>query len=111
MAVVSSTRSKQELEDAVKSVIAQFPDDIVYIRHSIRGDWTDEPSLFFRVLLTDRFDPKVIVRDPVSREAFMGTRNSIMAAIDNAFQPEGLMNYVYFRTASEQKKLGDPDWE
>jgi len=111
MAVVSSTRSKQELEDAVKSVVAQFPDDIVYIRHSIRGDWTDEPSFFFRVVLNDRFDPKAIVRDPVSRAAFSDTVNSIRAAIEDAFAPDGLMNYVYFRTASEQNELRDPEWE
>jgi hypothetical protein len=111
MAVISVARTSREIEDAVKSVVAQFPEDIVYIRHSLHGDWTDEPALFFRVLLNDRFDPKVIARDRVSREAFMGTINSIMAAIRNAFQPEGLMNYFNFRTASEQSELRDPKWE
>jgi hypothetical protein len=48
--------SEEELASSVKSVEEMFPEDIEHIRYTVKEDWTDDPAIFFRILLKDKGD-------------------------------------------------------
>jgi hypothetical protein len=103
----------QAIEDAISATQRNFPDDIEYIRYSIRDDWAGEPALFFRVLLKDRSYPKpFVLADPRFAE-IVDLCNQIRSEIRSLVRASGLDLYTHssFRLASEQLELRDPEWD
>jgi hypothetical protein len=89
---------------AVAEVERQLHPNVVYIRHSFGNDWTGEPSVFFRVLLSDAAS---------KREQLLNVTNQIYDAIVFQVQPLeqwGVLPYFKYRSQSEQAEMKEPAW-
>ena len=43
----------KEFEEKVQQTARKFPDDVVRIRYSFDEDWSGDPSIYFRIVLSD----------------------------------------------------------
>ena len=78
--------------------------DVVRIRYTLADDWTGEPSIFFKVVLSD---------DAASKESKLGEiAERVIIIIRNKVKPEelGLNSFFNFRSLSEYNELNDPAW-
>lgn len=98
-AYVNQSQIKAAVERAVQAVAP----DVVRIRYSLDDDWTGEPSIFFRVIVSD--------------SAIRGTRlheiaERISRTIRNEVKPDelGLHSYFNYRSFSEQVELQEAAW-
>jgi hypothetical protein len=91
------------VEDAVARVQRQLSPDVVRIRFRFDDDWTGDPSIFFRVLLSDSAgkEPKLFENAERVRRLL---RKELK--VDEA----GMNSFFNFRTESEQAEMNDPDW-
>jgi hypothetical protein len=93
-----------EIASGVKRAEAALAPDVVRIRYSLADDWTGDPSIFYRVVLSD---------EVASREEELGeTAERVIEAIRNEVDAEqfGRHDYFNFRSLSEQAELKDPKW-
>lgn len=104
MAIVPSGFVKQgKVASDLAKVARKLAPDVVRIRHSIGTDWSGEPSIFFRIVLSD----------DASREDRLAriTGRVTAALLDELKPPElGLLPYFSFRSQSEQAMLKEEAW-
>ena len=98
---VNQTELTQSIEASIRSL---NPEEVVHVAYSIGNDWTDDPAIFFRIVLTDA----------ASREDRLGdVAERVEAAIVDSIRPIedwGLFPYFKFRSFSEQRGRSDPEW-
>ena len=93
------------LDAIVKEAGALLGPEVVHLAYSIGPDSTDEPSIFFRILLEDA---------SVREETIAGVTRRVAEVILAAVRPLedwGLRPYFNYRSKSEQIRRKDPDWE
>ena len=95
--------NQSEVDAAVERAAAALADIVVRIRYDFGSDWTGDPSIFFRVTLTDE-----VVNEPKLGKI----ANAIELAVIREVKPQeyGWNWYFNFRSASEQAELKDPAW-
>jgi hypothetical protein len=91
------------VEEAVVSVQRALAPDVVRIRYSFDDDWTGEPSIFFRILLSDAAT-RPGKRWEVAQRVTERLRDEVRS------DEYGLHDYFNFRSESEQAELKDPAW-
>src|SRR5258708_3231404 len=91
--------NQAEFGTAVSEIERQFQPQIIYVRYSFGNDWTGEPSVFFRVLLSDE----------ASRiERLRNISVQFEDAIEEQLEPRekwGVLPYFNYRSASEQQVI------
>lgn len=102
---VHQSQLRNDVAQAIARLKASNRSDIANIVYSIGADATDEPSIFFRVLLTDLGSREERLAEVTGRVAA-----DLFDAI-NPIEGWGLNPYFNFRSQSEQLKRRDPDWE
>ena len=106
MAVAQSrVVNKTNAEKAIDKVIRKLGRDVVRVRYNLGEDWTGDPVIFFRIVLTD-----AAARDDKRREV----TGRIMDQVFDELQPQGnwgLHPYFRFRSKTEAARINDPDWE
>lgn len=94
-----------QLDRDIEGAVRKLPKkDVVRVKHSVGWDSTGEPSIFFRIVLTDSASQDHNLADVTSR---------ISAALFDELHPHenwGLIPYFSFRSESEQAARQDPDW-
>ena len=95
---------QREIAAAVSHIERQFGPDVVRLRHSIGPDWSGDPSIFFRIVLSD----------PASREDRLAevarrVENALIKRL-NPMVRWGLIPYFNFRSQSEQAELKEKAW-
>jgi len=104
MPIVPSVFIRQgEVREALKRAEDALKPDVIRIRANLGSDWTDEPAIFFRVLLSDTASQPNNLQMVAQRAA---TRIIDEVKADDS----GFHAYFNFRSESEQAKLNDPDW-
>ncbi|MEZ5353981.1 MAG: hypothetical protein R2762_15185 [Bryobacteraceae bacterium] len=94
---------QHELANAIRSVEEALHPDVVLIRYSLGSDWAGDPSIFFRVLLSDEAaKPKRLQK--VAQSVAMKLAREVDV------ESFGLHAYLNFRSKSEQDKLNEPAW-
>lgn len=78
--------------------------EVVHVAYSIGQDSTGEPSIFFRILLSDSSIREETITDVTSR---IGT---VLFDAVRPLEHWGLRPYFNFRSKSEQDQRRDPDW-
>jgi len=78
--------------------------DVVRLRYNIGINWSDEPAIYFRVVLTDKASKPKRLHKVASRI------RSVIQDLD-PLNSWGLFPYINFRSQSEQDMLKDPAWE
>jgi hypothetical protein len=96
---------REELDQEVKKCVDKLPaEEVVRVRYSLGEDWSGDPAIYFRIVLTDE----------ASREKRLGdVAQRIEEKIDSEVQPYqnwGLLPYFSFRSASEQAGRHEPEW-
>jgi hypothetical protein len=94
-----------QLNTVIKDTIESLGPEVVHVAYRIGLDSTDEPSIFFRILLADSY---------IREDTIAGLTRRIKTVLFNAVRPLenwGLRPYFNFRSKSEQDRRRDPDWE
>jgi hypothetical protein len=93
-----------QIAKALKRAERALAPDVVRIRYTLGDDWTGDPSIYFKVVITDK---------AASQESKLGeiTRHIINTVRDKV-KPEdfGLNSFFNFRSLSEHNELNDPAW-
>jgi hypothetical protein len=103
MRVPSGFVRQAEIAASVAAVEQELAPDVVRIRYDIGPDWSDESSIFFRIVLSD----------DASREERLAevTRRAASQLLEALMPAElGLLPYFSFRSQSEQKILREEAW-
>ena len=94
---------ESEIADAVMEAERELAPHVVRIRYNVGENWTGDPAVFFRVLLSDRASrpkgPRNIAR-----------RVEAKLEDDPRVVGPGLFAYFNYRSESEQAKLKDKAW-
>ena len=95
--------SHNEVDAAVQRATNALAHTVVRIRYDLGSDWTGDPSIFFRIVLTDEAAKEPKLND---------VANAITVILLREVKPEehGLRSYFNFRSAAEQAKLKEPAW-
>ena len=105
MAVTISPYVHQpKIEKALKKVLRAMKPDVVRIRYSLGDNFMGDPSVAFRVVLSDE-----AAEEPKLYETARRVRRMISDEV--APWELGLECYVNVRSLSEQEELRDPIWE
>lgn len=98
---VNQAQLAKAVEEAAKKL---NKGDVVRVHHSIGADTSGEPSIFFRIVLSDA----------ASREATLAdVTGNIAATLFDEIRPYenwGLRPYFSFRSRSEQSMRNEPEW-
>lgn len=98
--------NQTQLAREVTKVIPKLGKEVVRLRYSLGADSTGEPSISFRIVLTDaasKEDKLAHVTDRIATTLFDELR---------PYEKWGLLPYFSFRSQSEQQnRHNDPDWE
>jgi hypothetical protein len=78
--------------------------DVVHVSYNLGSDATGEPSIFFRITLTDAASREDRLAEVTSRVAM------ILFDEIRPFENWGLNPYFNFRSQTEQQKCNDPEW-
>jgi len=101
--LASGIVSPRKITTSVERVAKALSADVVRIRYDIGPDWIGTPSIFFRIILTDKASKPQNLREIAQRVS--------LRLMDEAKTDEsGLHAYFSFRSRSEQAKLKEPAW-
>ncbi len=95
--------NRQEVDAAVERAAQSLAPDVVRIRYSFDDDWTGDPSIFFRVLISD---------EAASRPRLSDLAHVVSSRLRNEVRTDELGIHAYFnyRSLSEQSELNEPAW-
>ncbi|MGA3189403.1 MAG: hypothetical protein ABSF22_20050 [Bryobacteraceae bacterium] len=102
--VPSGLVHQAQLDGDIKSAILRLGPEVVHVAYSLGADSTGEPSIFFRIILTD---------SAANEEAIADVTRGIATSLIDKVQPIenwGLHPYFNFRSHSEQLRRPDPEW-
>lgn len=96
---------EKEVAARVAELERKFAPDVVRIRYTIQNDYSGDPAIYFRVLLTDEAStPPGLYR--------------LAQTIDDTVWDEldplnrwGRIPYVWYRSQSEQSQLREAAWD
>ena len=100
-AFVNQAQLAQSVNAAIRSL---NPQEVVHVAYSIGSDSTDDPAIFFRIVLTDAASREDRLADVSGRVA-----SSLFNSI-HPIENWGLTPYFSFRSFSEQDIRNDPEW-
>jgi hypothetical protein len=92
-----------EVDAGIKKAEKSLAPDVVRIRYNFAPDWSGDPSIFFRVVLSDDASRKQRLSKTAQRVALV-VLNQIRA------EERGLHAYFNYRSLSEQNELKEPAW-
>jgi hypothetical protein len=93
-----------QLANEIAKSIRKLGKEVIRVNYILGTDSTGEPSIFFRIVLTDA----------ASREDKLaevtGRIETILFDAIRPYENWGLLPYFSFRSKSEQQKRNDPEW-
>ena len=94
---------QSEVEAAIQRAERALGPNVIRIRHNFGSDWSGEPSIFFRVLLSDKASRPDNLKE-IAERASLALMNEV--GTDEC----GIHAYFNFRSESEQAALMEPAW-
>lgn len=98
---MNQAQLKQRLNDAIGLL---NPQEVVRVAYTIGHDSTEDPAIFFRIVLSDEASCEVRLASVTDRVA-----SSLINSI-GPIENWGLTPYFSFRSISEQRMRNDPEW-
>ena len=95
---------RQALDAAVLDAIGELGPDVIRVFYSVGEDWTGDPSIFFRIVLSD---------GSTTDDKLLRTTQRVSSHIEDRLEPMeewGLLPYFDFRSKSEQDELKAKAW-
>lgn len=101
--VLNRVVNQQEVDAAVERAAQSLAPDVVRIRYSFGDDHTGDPSIFFRVVISD---------EAASRPRLSDLARIVASTLRNGVKPDELGIHAYFnyRSLSEQSEFNEPAW-
>jgi len=101
--IVSGRVNEAQIAAGVQRALAALAPDVVRIRYSFADDWTGDPSIFFRIVLTDEAFHRGRLSEMVER---------VIDTVRNEVDPDqfGLHSYFNYRIPSELAERPEPSW-
>ncbi len=96
--------NQAQLANAVGQVAQKLGNEVVRVRHSIGSDASGEPSIYFRIVLTDSASREDTLADVTGHIA------TVLFDELRPIENWGLYPYFSFRSNSEQAKRNEPEW-
>jgi hypothetical protein len=93
-----------QLDADIKNAVRKLGPEAVDVFYSVGTDSTGEPSIFFRVVLTDAATREDTLTEITGRIA------TILFDEVRPIENWGLHPYFNFRSQSEQQRRKDPEW-
>ncbi len=93
-----------EVVGHLRQIERDLQPEIVRLRWSVGENWSGDPAIFFRIVLSDtagRRDDLAEFTGKIGTQIF-----DVLQEADVEYVP-----YFNFRTESEQKRLNDPEWD
>ena len=93
-----------QLDHQIAKAVRKLGKEAVHVNYSLGTDSTGEPSIFFRIVLTDAASRENKLAEVTGR---------IATTLFDELRPHenwGLLPYFNFRSKSEQEKRNDPEW-
>ena len=101
------TLNEKKIVSALKRATRALAPDVVRIRYSLGEDWTGDPSIFFRVLLTDEASLEPIcTRWSKRRRTRFETKSSLKTLVFTLIT----VTVVYPSRLNSNPKLGNNAW-
>jgi hypothetical protein len=101
--VPSGFVNQTQLANEVNRAIRKLGKDVVRARYSIGTDWSGDPAIYFRIVLSDA----------ASREGTLLDVTGRIEKILEEFRPYedwGVIPYFSYRSKSEQAMRNEPEW-
>ena len=95
--------NQTEIAASVERAAQLLKPDVVRIRYQFGEDWTGDPSIFFRVLISDEASREPNLRQ-LSQRIAATLRDQVQA------EEQGVNVYFNLRSVSEQAQLNEPAW-
>jgi len=93
---------REQIAKRIKAIERKLAPNVVHIRYDIGEDWSGDPSISFRILLSD---------EASQRDRLRETARRVRAELEKLNLIElGLLSYHSFRNESEQAKLKEESW-
>jgi hypothetical protein len=93
-----------EVEQEIGKVIRNLGPDVVHVAYNFGEDWTGDPGIFFRIVLTNE----------ASQEGKIGeVAQRISTQVFDELRPQenwGLFPFFNFRSQADQDRRPDPLW-
>ena len=91
-------------QEQVDQVARELAPDVVRIRFHIGRDWSDDPAIYFKIVLSD---------EASRRDRLAGVTERVRSKLDRALGLSDTDRFVYFRfrSRSEQDALREEAWE
>jgi hypothetical protein len=93
------------IDSAVRRVESLFAPLVVRIQYTLENNHYGDPSITFRVLVTDD------AADDIDQLYALSKRISHALIVEAQTHEIGLQAYFSYRTVSEQERLPDPMWK
>ena len=93
-----------KIEKQVTRAAKKLAPDVVRVRYDLHDDWSGDPAIFFRVVISD---------DAAREERLMTVTEHAKAELRAAVKPVelGLLSYFNYRSVSEQKDMREKIWD
>jgi len=92
-----------KLDAGVNRAARALAGDVVHVYYDFGFDWIGDPSIFFKVVLTDQASRPGKLRD-VAQRVTLKLMNEVKT------DQKGVHAYFNFRSRSEQEEMKDPAW-
>ncbi len=102
--VPSGIVNQTQLAKDVANAIQKLGNEVVRVRHSVGEDTSGEPSIFFRIILSDAASLEDTLADVTGRIA------TVLFEEIRPYENWGLIPYFSFRSTSEQALRHEPEW-
>jgi hypothetical protein len=101
--VPRSWANQGQITAALRRAERALAPEVVRIRYDFGSDWTGDPSIFFRIVLSDEASRKSKLSE---------TAQHVALTILNQVKAEelGLHSYFNYRSLAEQATLNEPAW-
>ena len=93
----------KDIDQKLEEVLARFPDEVVAVRYSTGHDWSGDPAVFFRIVLSDAASKRPALADVTQR-----LQRELFDHLD--FARSDYIPYFDFRSKTERDTLKDPTW-
>jgi len=95
---------RAQLEEVIEELRSRLGPDVVRLRYTLENDWSGDPAIFFRILLSDRAS---------RRDQLFSSTRQIEKVIVESLQPLeqwGVLPYFSYRSLAEQAVLQEEAW-
>jgi len=93
-----------QLDQAINDLRSTLGPDVVSLRYTLGQDWSGEPAIFFRIVLSDRASRREQLQNATSQ-----IENVVVRSLE-PLEQWGVLPYFSYRSPSEQAMLQEEAW-